>query len=594
MKARTLQEDHEEFIRAIKEFAVPSAPAKSHAPRKEADSQVILQELRRLRLQQLLAVLHVTWVVFRPIVLLGVLGFLLCSSWSLASIAALAAKVSLLGLLVAEGRRMLQDPVYHRSLLGDDGSFPEISFNTCGVFGKRMKSIMDLCSFEHFRYSPTFWLLNGDMHTMLPVLVRPMKSPTSDFLRVRLKLSEDSDQPLDIAIPSKAAASTVKSSKLLLLILAGVGGDSRQAYISDLCKRAAEEGHLCAVIVSKGFLSDEVDSVKRIFSPCDFDSLEKTVNITCKSAQSASLKVMSVGFSMGAIMWLTYHGKKKSPENMIGCISVGSAMKMDFSMVGRYPRIIQPALVTELVSDIMAKYGHEILRLVGQDGVKKFCRSRTFADLHKNLLSKIGKSDEQNLWFWMEKQEPHRWRNKISIPTLIFNAKDDPMHVMEQCGFEKETPSNPNVAYFLTQAGGHIGWCEGMSLRSTNYMVSVILRYARACKCEHDRREGLLSSWEDAVCCLHKELEDRRMQRLLQDRFWYSIFMAGSLFVLSITTFLHLSTFKTLGPPTLVKNALMVGFACLFAEVCYTLFASTSFLGHFSTYSRKVANDDET
>ena len=113
-----------------------------------------------------------------------------------------------------------------------------------------MKSIMDLCSFEHFRYSPTFWcpflsyrcspnrppflfplssfsslfspsplrssllspisshlhkspsirystrlimnslrLLNGDMHTMLPVLVRPMKNPTSDFLRVRLKLS---------------------------------------------------------------------------------------------------------------------------------------------------------------------------------------------------------------------------------------------------------------------------------------------------------------------------------------------------------------------------------------------------------------------
>ncbi|EKX48452.1 hypothetical protein GUITHDRAFT_105599 [Guillardia theta CCMP2712] len=467
MKARTLQEDHEEFIRAIKEFAVPSAPAKSHAPRKEADSQVILQELRRLRLQQLLAVLHVTWVVFRPIVLLGVLGesFPARAPGSRgkenAAGSSVSSEVMTNHLVAAES--CLDVFLVYISLLGDDGSFPEISFNTCGVFGKRMKSIMDLCSFEHFRYSPTFWLLNGDMHTMLPVLVRPMKSPTSDFLRVRLKLSEDSDQPLDIAIPSKAAASTVKSSKLLLLILAGVGGDSRQAYISDLCKRAAEEGHLCAVIVSKGFLSDEVDSVKRIFSPCDFDSLEKTVNITCKSAQSASLKVMSVGFSMGAIMWLTYHGKKKSPENMIGCISVGSAMKMDFSMVGRYPRIIQPALVTELVSDIMAKYGHEILRLVGkepegQDGVKKFCRSRTFADLHKNLLSKIGKSDEQNLWFWMEKQEPHRWRNKISIPTLIFNAKDDPMHVMEQCGFEKETPSNPNVAYFLTQAGGHIGW----------------------------------------------------------------------------------------------------------------------------------------
>jgi len=452
-----------------------------------------------------------------------------------------------------------------------------------------MKGIMGLCSFENFRYSPTFWLLNGDMHTLLPVLFRPIHSPSCEFRHLRLKIADGDIQPVDVAIPSRTSASETPSSKLLLLILAGVGGDTRQAYIADLCKKASEAGHVCAVVLPKGLMGDEVESVKRIFSPCDLDSLERTVKIICETAQSASLKVVTVGFSMGAILWLSYHSKRACPQNIVGCVSVGSAMKLDFSIFGRYPEVIQPAIVPELISDVMSKYGQEILKLIGQEGVSKLCRSRTFKDLHRNLLSKIGKSDEGNLWTWLEKQEA--WRSKISVPTLIFHAKDDPMHIIEQCGYEKTTPANANVAYFLTQAGGHVGWCEGMSLRSTSYMTTVILRFSRACKCQHDQQQGSSSSWKEAASQLQEELEDRRMELLARGR--TNAFVLGAILCASsIICFLRFSSFKEYNQPAPVKNIIIVTLMAMFADVCWSWLGATSSLRKISSFSTRSGNSD--
>uniref|UniRef100_A0A7S2RAU4 AB hydrolase-1 domain-containing protein n=1 Tax=Mucochytrium quahogii TaxID=96639 RepID=A0A7S2RAU4_9STRA len=353
---------------------------------------------------------------------------------------------------------IIRDPVYRQALFGhgDKQVKPGLHYRKTA----RNEQILKNCGYlkDHASYVAPFSLKYADLTTVLPALLY-RKKPVR-YMRCTLpsqNLQEPHGITLDFSFP------TTQGDGTIMLLFAGVGGDSNEGYVRDTVRAANENGWTACVLVARGLgCSIPVDDVHNIFNPCDLSDVLESLNVLAGLAR----RVFLVGFSLGAISLCNLLGRHADdiPENVAGAVSISGGFKCDFMNWERYRKVYQALIVPKLLDSLMARYDLDGVFETAQ--LDHALRAENYMELYERLLGRLGKSQSPKSFAqWKRAQEGFDYRQDIKVPLLFFASCDDPLHHPDLMGVHSETQGNgvdnPNIIYLLTEEGGHIGWPAG-------------------------------------------------------------------------------------------------------------------------------------
>ena len=296
------------------------------------------------------------------------------------------------------------------------------------------------------------------------------------------------------------------------MLFAGVGGDSSSGYVQDVSKAFLLRGWTTCCINARGTKSSpRVRRLENIFNPYDSSDLETVLdsilrggerqetaetvvgdNVNLRRKPENQVDIILIGFSLGAISlgkYMTSRGPMV-PDNVRAAIMFSGAFSMEFAEWWRYREVFQPMIVSQLVSDFGEKYGKDLERKFSKQQLLKAGTASTYRTLVSDLLlpamrktdpdADVDASTRSYEAFQDSGKSSSADRARISRPTLLVTAIDDPLHNPEMLGFSTSNPvESPNLAYMITEEGGHVGWPTDVGGGSA-FMRKTALSFAEA------------------------------------------------------------------------------------------------------------------
>lgn len=489
-----------------------------------------------------------------------------------------------------ELRALRDDPVHAQTLDSshsgvDAGLF--VAKNHAGHPGAaRMTRILARCGglVEQLGYKSPRWLCNGDMRTVMPTVAysktkTKTKTKKSKSKSTAKSIAEEHGLPLGplqyqrYCIPSRTAcvephgitldfswakaipkaAEDVTVSKdqegqekdqegqetgaaeerrrprarRMVLMMAGVGGDSDAPYVRDAVEHLNAEGWPVCVLLARGLggavpvrdvrsvfdpataATDVVDAMQllhELVSPSEGPSSEGPASEGAASECAADRPgcLVLAGFSLGAITICNVLGRHGAPASVAGAVALSGGFKCDMLDWPRYEAVYQPLIVPKLLGSIAHRYGEGLGRALDGAQAEALFASKTYSELYRHFFAQLasaepgsesaegpggsGSGTEGGFQGWKASQEGFAFRRNVQVPLLFVSALDDPLHHPSLIGVETDEAlfDSPNVAYLLTQEGGHVGWPERAWPSDFGFMNNLINTFADACAHEHE------------------------------------------------------------------------------------------------------------
>lgn len=289
--------------------------------------------------------------------------------------------------------------------------------------------------------TPPSWQFNGHLQTIIPSLFRKVEI---NYERKKLKLPDGDFLLLDWShAPNK--------TKKLVIASHGLEGDSSQQYIKGLARAFNDENF---DVLAWNFRScgGEMNSMPKFYSQEDTsDFLEVIHHVLYKYNYE---EIILAGFSLGGAITLRYCAKQGDSihSSIKGVITASVPLNLKdcvFQLYKKENRMYMRRFLTSLQSKVKQKR-----KLLGYDSTSTF---KTFEDFD-NLFTSSHFGYENALDYY-EKSSVKPILNKIAIPTLIVQAKNDPF-LAPSCFDLGEAKINRQIKLLLTSQGGHVGFSQ--------------------------------------------------------------------------------------------------------------------------------------
>lgn len=302
-------------------------------------------------------------------------------------------------------------------------------------------------------FKPSFFHFNAHLQTIIPSIFRKVKglnyhrerisTPDSDFLDLDWSLSNKSN----VQIPPM-------ETRGLLILSHGLEGDTNRQYIKGMVKIFNENDFDC---LAWNFRScgGEINKNLRFYHSGATDDLDLVVkHAILKGYQNIYL----VGFSLGGNLTLKYLGEKSAiPEIKKAVVFsvpldlAGSSRQIAKSSNWLYTKRFLKSLKTK-VKLKAANFPNEInLANLGKIKTVEAFDEQYTSKLHGFINAKDYYAKNSSIIFV----------EKIAIPTLIVNAKNDPF-LSDGCYPKEKLNNHPFVKLEIPDEGGHCGfWQKG-------------------------------------------------------------------------------------------------------------------------------------
>ena len=407
-----------------------------------------------------------------------------------------------------------------------------------GGIGERVALISGLRKKVSTYWSP---FMNGDWSTIAPTALHMIKGiflgpksekqpgpkggstiqPPVTHHRLLFKSSVGRDaEDGEVFLTDWTFPSVHREGAGVCVLLAGVGGSSNSGYITDVSRAFHEEGWVTCCINARGMQeSPRVKRLENIFNPFQNSDLQTILdcisgrNVGVKEAKRTALTsrieenrenqdvqdsdadVVLVGFSLGAISLGKYMTSKGASLShcVRASIMFSGAFSMDFANWWRYRFFFQKMIVPRLVADFISKYSKDLMRKFSKERLLKICAASSYKDLVTDLLLPAMRRHDGSdgaLGSYKEFQESGKSERadlaRISRPTLLVTALDDPLHNPEMLGFSTvDSIESSSLVYMITQEGGHVGWPTELG-GSSAFMRETAVSFAKAaCEVAH-------------------------------------------------------------------------------------------------------------
>lgn len=304
---------------------------------------------------------------------------------------------------------------------------------------------------------PPFYLFNPHLETIVPSVLRKVKLPA--YERERIHTADNDFLDLDWLR---------KGSDQLVILSHGLEGSSEKAYVKGMARAFTGKGW-DALAWNCRSCSGELNKAPRMYHHADSHDLQTVVHHALRG--KGYIKIVLVGFSMGGSITLKYLGEfsRELPEAIrravvfsVPCDLGGSARELSKKGNGFYRR----RFLKKLGKKLKAKAAQmpELLSCAGYEEIRHFSQfdNRFTAPIH-------GFTDADDFYYQGSANThlPH-----IRIPTLIVNAKNDPM-LPPSCYPVALAEKHSHVFLEMPAYGGHVGfslkgreqnWAEGRAL----------------------------------------------------------------------------------------------------------------------------------
>ncbi|MFJ2976929.1 hydrolase [Kluyvera sp. NPDC087067] len=297
-------------------------------------------------------------------------------------------------------------------------------------------------------FVPMRGVSNRHLQTMLPRLIRRKLQFTPCWQRLELP---DGDF-VDLAWSEDPQAARHKPR---LVVFHGLEGSLHSPYAHGLINAAKQRGWLGVVMHFRG-CSGEPNRLNRIYHSGETE--DGTWFLQWLKREFGDAPTAAVGYSLGGNMLACLLAKEGDDVPIDAAVIVSAPFMLEacsYHMDKGFSRVYQRYLLNLLKGNAARKLKAYPGSLpVDLRQLKSMRRIREFDD---SITSKIHGFADAIDYYRQCSAMPTL--SKITKPTLIIHAKDDPFMDHHSIPAQEELPDN--VEYQLTEHGGHVGFIGG-------------------------------------------------------------------------------------------------------------------------------------
>ena len=292
-------------------------------------------------------------------------------------------------------------------------------------------------------YLPSRIWQNPHVSTIYPSAFRKVKGV--NYTRERLELSDGDFLDLDW---SKSSANNHK----LAIFTHGFLGNSTRPYLLGGVK-AFNLANYDALAWNHRGLGGENNRFEKITTHGSSNDLEEVINYVLSKKQYT--EIILVGYSKGGNISMKYAGQKA--ENIPTEIKKIIAISSPTDLQGSVDVMGKNGFYTERFKTKLIKFLLNRSELIDNQTLKYFSKFKYLDDFTDNYIAPLhGFKDGRDYY---EQCAAMQFVDKIRVPTLILNAKNDPV-LSESCAMLDVAKHSDYIFSEVPNHGGHCGFFQ--------------------------------------------------------------------------------------------------------------------------------------
>ena len=310
----------------------------------------------------------------------------------------------------------------------------------------------------HSDFEPAWWLPGPHLQTLWPVLLR--RTPVFERRNDRVELP-DGDF-LDLVW-------TDRNGGPVILVLHGLEGGIDSHYIGGILAALSQSGYRGVLMHFRG-CSGVPNRLPRSYHSGDTGDLQLVIQHIERSTGNGVAAV--IGFSLGGNVLLKWLGEQQTTRSLKTAVAVSVPFRLNDCAI-RLQQGISRIYRTYLLNKLRKSYKSRIHNIppehrVDVDDLKSF---REFDDQITAPLNGF-----RNVDHYYNESSSRQYLQRITIPTLIIHAKDDPF--MWPSTIPRPQELSQAVTLELCSGGGHVGFIEGTTPWKSRYWLEMrIIRH---------------------------------------------------------------------------------------------------------------------
>lgn len=314
---------------------------------------------------------------------------------------------------------------------------------------------------EPSSYKSPFWLPEGHSQTMVPALFR--KVPQVTCMKERLELP-DGDF-LDLGWSGK-------NGQRLAILSHGLEASAETEYIQGMAAVLVRHGWDALTWTFRG-CGKEPNRLLQMYHSGSTGDLDAIIQHAL--ANHPATKVDLIGFSLGGNLTLKYLGEGRFPLSPRLHRAIAISVPCDLESSSRkLARLSNKLYMERFMIKMRAKIRMKNRMFPGEIDFTGLDRMRTFQEFDDRFTAPLhGFRDAADYW---EKSSCKTFLEGIRIPTLLFNAANDPF-LGPECYPWDEAERSAFLHLEVPATGGHVGFspmpgCEdyGSEVRAIQFL----------------------------------------------------------------------------------------------------------------------------
>jgi uncharacterized protein len=291
------------------------------------------------------------------------------------------------------------------------------------------------------RFHPPPFLGNGHVQTILPALLRRPLSIV--FERERLELEDGDFLDLD----------WVQMGRDKLAILShGLEGCSDDRYNRGMATALHAAGWDALAWNLRG-CGKEMNRLPRLYHSGETGDLGAVIRFAATKYSQIAL----IGFSLGGNFTLKYLGEATPHPAVIGAVAISVPIDLAASARALDQRWSNRIYLRRFIKSLIAKVETKALSFPDQIDASWSQTIRTFQEFDDRYTAPMhGFRDAADYW---KKSSARQFLERITIPTLLLNAYNDPF-LTPGCFPFAESEQNSCLSFEAPESGGHLGFID--------------------------------------------------------------------------------------------------------------------------------------
>ena len=300
-------------------------------------------------------------------------------------------------------------------------------------------------------FTPAWWLPGPHLQTLWPALVR--RTPPAPITRERFELPDGDFVDLDWA----------GESGPIVVILHGLQGSSRSSYARGLLGAFRRRGWRGVVMHFRG-CGGEPNRLPRTYHSGETGDFGHVVRGLRE--RHPSVPLAAVGFSLGGNVLLKWLAERGAAAEVAAAAAVSVPFRLDRvadRLEHGLSRMYKRHLITDLRRAVLRKFRRRPCTLdlaaIRREWSFRGFDDRVTAPLH-------GFRDAEHYYATASCRQ---YLRGVARPTLIVHALDDPFMTRDVVPDPEELA--PSIRLELNEAGGHVGFVEGVAPWAARYWL---------------------------------------------------------------------------------------------------------------------------